>query len=83
MAGKSGSPQTMSYTPPKLVTVKDPQALLEKLADHIRDVHSAIDADSETGSHLRNNVAAAEWAKANPFLLKWIKELLEMLPEEN
>ena len=69
------------HKPPQLVPVDNPQAFIEKLAEHIRDAHSAIEADQETGSHHRNNAAAAEWAKANPFLLQWLNELCAMLPE--
>jgi hypothetical protein len=69
-------------TPPKLVRVRDPQALLEKLADHIREVGNVISSDLETGSHHSNNVAADIWHRNHPKLNKWLQELRDMLPEE-
>lgn len=51
---------------------------LAAIAEHAENVHRAMEADGETGSHHRNNTYAQVWCRQNVFLSKWITELLEL-----
>ena len=51
---------------------------LAAIVEHVERVHSAMDADRETGSHHRNNAAAETWCKDNRYLLKWFTELFDL-----
>lgn len=69
---------------PKPVGTSEPMTSKQRLAaivEHVESVHSAMDADRETGSHHRNNAAADKWCKENAFLLKWFNELFELTRE--
>jgi hypothetical protein len=65
---------------PKPVGTSEPMTSKQRLAaiaEHAEHVFQALEADRETGSHLRNNAASAAWSKENRFLQAWLEVLLK------
>lgn len=54
---------------------------LKQLIEVIRDLPNDLSADLESGSHHRNNRAAAEFAAAHPELMKSLAKLYKLADE--
>ena len=55
---------------------------LSELIEMRHDLFSAVEADLETGSHHRNNLASQEFNAHHPRLVQWMEKFADLVDKE-